>query len=581
MAFGGDGANLYGGLGSDWIVGWSGTEHMWGGDGSGADDGAVDYFDVSGNSIVEDAQTNDYVRWFGVQLTGGVQAKWDESGWAYYSPGGVLVSNFGLASIVGGGFLTLAANLIDAVGMLWARYALNEEGQLAIQMCGGLLGQAQVNGYTFNTTGSSTGNIEVFRVNQTFNYTAASVKEFIIKAVKESSGYLPLGTDPLVIDLDRDGLELTRQGDGVYFDIDNDGFAEHTGWVGGDDGLLARDLNGNGKIDGQSELFGTATVSGFTALATLDSNSDGVINAADTGFNTLRVWRDLNGNGVTDAGELKTLAESGISSISLATSAPASTTILGNTIRAVATVNFTSGQTSTISDVVLENNQLDSVFLGNGTVSTAAGASLKLKGYGNTTNLDVAMTNDAGLLTLVNGFKGMSASSSWDTLKAAADDILFRWAGVSGVTPTAMTSAFDLQKLAFLEAFSGNQLTPRDAQGNPSLTGINELVAAWDDILDRMTIRLAAQGPLAAVFGNLALDVATDTFNAPASTTLADIYARALQQLSTTPATALTQWTTNWGPMLDAFSDVLVRSNGIGVANDNTQIDANAMIKAA
>jgi hypothetical protein len=137
-----------------------------------------------------------------------------------------------------------------------------------------------------------------------------------------------------------------------------------------------------------------------------------------------------------------------------------------------------NGQASTISDVVLESNQLDSVFLGNGTVSTAAGASLKLKGYGNTTNLDVAMTNDATLLTLVNGFKGMSASSSWDILKAAADDILFRWAGVSSVAPTAMTSAFDLQKLAFLEAFSGNQLTPRDAQGNPSLTGINELVAA-------------------------------------------------------------------------------------------------------
>ncbi len=189
---------------------------------------------------------------------------------------------------------------------------------------------------------------------------------------------------------------------------------------------------------------------------------------------------------------LQILTETGITAISLATSVPASSIILGNTVRAVATVTFASGLTSTISDVVLESNQLDSVFLGNGAVSTAAAASLKLKGYGNTTNLDVAMTNDATLLTLVNGFKTMSASSSWDVLKAAADDILFRWAGVSSIAPTAMTSAFDLQKLAFLEAFSGNQLSPRDAQGNPSLTGINELVAAWDDVLDRMTVRLAA-----------------------------------------------------------------------------------------
>jgi trimeric autotransporter adhesin len=561
LVAGGFSSTLYGDAGDDWLFGNGFESKLNGGSGK-------DTFDLANNATVMDASSEDYVSWYGLQLTGGVQQRWDESGWADYSPAGALVGNFGLASVVGGGFLTLAANLIDAAGMLWARYAINDSGDVAIQMCGGLLGQAYIKNYHFDPTAVSSGHVEIFRVKVTDHVSEQEIRAYIKKAVQQSSGGTPVGTDPLVIDLDRDGLELTRQEDGVYFDIDNDGFAEHTGWVGGDDGLLARDLNGNGKIDSQSELFGAATVSGFTALAALDSNGDGVINASDTGFGTLRVWRDLNGNGVTDAGELKTLAESGISSISLATSAPASTTILGNTIRAVATVNFTSGQTSTISDVVLENNQLDSVFLGNGTVSTAAGASLKLKGYGNTTNLDVAMTNDAGLLTLVNGFKGMSASSSWDTLKAAADDILFRWAGVSGVTPTAMTSAFDLQKLAFLEAFSGNQLTPRDAQGNPSLTGINELVAAWDDILDRMTIRLAAQGPLAAVFGNLALDVATDTFNAPASTTLADIYTRALQQLSTTPATALTQWTTNWGPMLDAFSDVLVRSNGIGVHTD-------------
>jgi len=52
--------------------------------------------------------------------------------------------------------------------------------------------------------------------------------------------------DPLVIDLDGDGIELkSLQDSNVRFDLDGDGFAERTGWVGPDDGLLAVDSNGN------------------------------------------------------------------------------------------------------------------------------------------------------------------------------------------------------------------------------------------------------------------------------------------------------------------------------------------------
>jgi hypothetical protein len=50
---------------------------------------------------------------------------------------------------------------------------------------------------------------------------------------------------------------------GVYFDIDNDGFAERVGWVSPQDGQLARDLNGNGKIDDITELFGDDLISAY------------------------------------------------------------------------------------------------------------------------------------------------------------------------------------------------------------------------------------------------------------------------------------------------------------------------------
>ena len=56
-------------------------------------------------------------------------------------------------------------------------------------------------------------------------------------------------TSPLVLDLDGDGVETVSVAQGTYFDHDGNGFAENTGWVGADDGLLVRDLNENGVID--------------------------------------------------------------------------------------------------------------------------------------------------------------------------------------------------------------------------------------------------------------------------------------------------------------------------------------------
>ncbi|WZB61814.1 hypothetical protein WJ970_33540 [Achromobacter xylosoxidans] len=51
-------------------------------------------------------------------------------------------------------------------------------------------------------------------------------------------------------------METLSYTSGIFFDHDGDGFAEETGWVGKDDGLLVWDRNGNGQIDDGSELFG-------------------------------------------------------------------------------------------------------------------------------------------------------------------------------------------------------------------------------------------------------------------------------------------------------------------------------------
>ena len=122
---------------------------------------------------------------------------------------------------------------------------------------------------------------------------------------------------PLALDLDGYGVETTTVESGVYFDHDDNGFAEKSGWVGKDDGLLVRDINNNGLIDDGTELFGNNSVlssgqkaaNGFEALADLDSNSDGVFNSSDAAWNQVKVWKDANQNGEVDSGELLTLEQ--------------------------------------------------------------------------------------------------------------------------------------------------------------------------------------------------------------------------------------------------------------------------------
>ena len=164
---------------------------------------------------------------------------------------------------------------------------------------------------------------------------------------------------PLALDLDGDGVETTTVESGVYFDHDDNGFAEKSGWVGKDDGLLVRDINNNGQIDDGTELFGNNSVlssgqkaaNGFEALADLDSNSDGVFNSSDTAWNQVKVWKDANSNGVVDDGELLTLEQANVSGINLDYENSTTTDENGNQHNQTGTFIKTDGTTGSIHDV--------------------------------------------------------------------------------------------------------------------------------------------------------------------------------------------------------------------------------------
>ena len=121
---------------------------------------------------------------------------------------------------------------------------------------------------------------------------------------------------PIVIDLNGDGVNTLGFNAGVNFDMNNDGTAEGTGWISGADAFVVNDVNGNGTIDNRSEMFGGDNIGdGFRKLAGFDSNGDGVINTSDAAFAQLQIWQDANENGVTDAGELGSLTDFGVSSL--------------------------------------------------------------------------------------------------------------------------------------------------------------------------------------------------------------------------------------------------------------------------
>ncbi|HFK2692881.1 TPA: calcium-binding protein, partial [Kluyvera ascorbata] len=265
-------------------------------------------------------------------------------------------------------------------------------------------------------------------------------------------------TSPVILDLDGDGIETRGLQDRIFFDHDGNHFAENTGWVSADDGLLVIDKDCNGKIDSGNELFGNNTVlsngslaaNGYEALQELDTNGDGTLNSRDEAWQQLQVWQDRNGNARVDDGELMSLSEAGIAAID--TDYKNSTWVdkQGNAHKQTGEVIYLDGSEGQSADVWFDVDKGYTSYTLDIVVPQSVRALPWVRGFGNMTDLHVAMSLNPELQTMVEQYIVDPLNS-----QALLQDIIFTWAGVADIAADSRGENIDARRLSVLEKATG------------------------------------------------------------------------------------------------------------------------------
>jgi len=135
---------------------------------------------------------------------------------------------------------------------------------------------------------------------------------------------LPRPVTPIVVPLvDGVGLaDVVDAGASARFDLDGSGHLRAWGWLGPDAAFLVWDPAGQGRVTSGLQMFGSVSWwafwrDGYEALAALDDDGDGRIAGAELAG--LALWRDADGDAVSDPGEVRPVGACGV--VALATRA--------------------------------------------------------------------------------------------------------------------------------------------------------------------------------------------------------------------------------------------------------------------
>jgi hypothetical protein len=314
------------------------------------------------------------------------------------------------------------------------------------------------------------------------------------------------GPQPIILDLDNDGVEINF-GTNVYFDVDDDGFKEATSWAAADDGFLVIDLNedgargsGDNQIDQTKELvftlWGEAGDTDLQALRRVfDDNNDAILNDQDDVWDELRVWKDSNQNGESDDGELRSLAQWGITQINLGydnedeyTSAEEAfsdesdnMTVFGNTLHGLASFTM-NGEVieGGVGDVALSSSEF-----GWRRVETDTGYRIELESGRNYHYTVLDGTGSASLDLVADWLDGAAGDARNNTLDASSHS---RSVQISGGEGNDVIIGGQLNDMLSgddgadeLRGGSGNDLIFFDALDTVVLGGSGYDIAIYDD----------------------------------------------------------------------------------------------------
>lgn len=260
--------------------------------------------------------------------------------------------------------------------------------------------------------------------------------------------------DPIVVDLNGNGIEMLPANGNYFFDLNGDNIGEEIDWIAPTDGLLMHDSNNNGQVDGIDELFGNATVDGFEELSGFDTNGDGKVNSEDDNFSQIKVWQDINGNNISDAGELKTLEELGINEFVLAGRGQ-ETEVHNSTIQKIGHIVKTDGTTADMADIFFQTNTNSNTWTGDPVdISAEVAAMPYINGMGMLPNLHIASMLDENLKNILGEINGLSLQDANQFLQKTTA-LIERWCGADTISSDEMAGQLSKKMVTILSKVSG------------------------------------------------------------------------------------------------------------------------------
>ncbi|WWQ32135.1 calcium-binding protein [Ralstonia solanacearum] len=266
------------------------------------------------------------------------------------------------------------------------------------------------------------------------------------------------GRDPLVVDLGK-GIRATGVDDSkVLFDLANAGQKEAVGWIASG-GFLVN--TADGPVTSGAQLFGDAralpdgslAANGFQALAPLDSNADGHINASDTAFGKLAIWTDTNQDGIEQADEVFLLSKLGIQDIDLTSETSTFQNIGGgNVVTGKAKITWADGHQTDIVEANLVTNGFYTVFTDNVTLTPEQAALPFVRGSGQVRDTRQAAARSPDFSAMLQQYAAANTRAEQLALLPALIDA---WAATSSFKSLMQRNTYANDSVNYEYAFAG------------------------------------------------------------------------------------------------------------------------------